>query len=220
MSIESSGVGGDSRVGMLAGDAPVRFAGITMDLSAGLLRRGEQALPLRPKSFDVLAYFVQHRGRLIPRLELLTAVWPDVIVTDDSLVQCLVEIRRVLGEHDPITTVRGRGYRFDAPVVVADRESASGGASTVATAEPVKEPRFEPSVTAPDRTPATGAPHTRAASRLSRWMIASMFVVLLGLAGWTAWRFAAARHASDLGRPLGADSMNREAIRLIEEGAS
>jgi len=90
---------------------------------------GEQALPLRPTSFDVLAYFVQHRGRLVPRLELLTAVWPHVIVTDDSLVQCLVEIRRVLGEHDPSTTVRGRGYRFDAPIVVAERESASGGAS-------------------------------------------------------------------------------------------
>ena len=46
---------------------------------------------------------------------------------DDSLVQCLVEIRRVLGEHDPITTVRGRGYRFDAPIVVP-RNSTAGRA--------------------------------------------------------------------------------------------
>lgn len=119
MSIRLPGASGDSRVDLLPDDAVVRFAGVTMDLRAGQLRRGEAVLPLRPKSFNVLAYFVRHRGRLIPRLEVMKAVWPDVIVTDDSLVQCLVEIRRVFGDQDPITTVRGRGHRFDAPVVVA-----------------------------------------------------------------------------------------------------
>ena len=47
----------------------------------------------------------------------MEAVWGDVAVTDDSLVQCLMEIRRALGDgHDLVKTIRGRGYLFDATV--------------------------------------------------------------------------------------------------------
>ena len=47
----------------------------------------------------------------------MESVWEDVAVTDDSLVQCLMEIRRALGDgHDVVKTIRGRGYLFDATV--------------------------------------------------------------------------------------------------------
>ena len=51
----------------------------------------------------------------------MEAVWGDVAVTDDSLVQCLVEIRKTLGE-ESVTTQRGRGYRFERPVRLAGTE--------------------------------------------------------------------------------------------------
>ena len=51
---------------------------------------------LRPKSFEVLKYLVENSGRLVSKDELIAAVWPETSVTDDSLVQCLIEVRRAL----------------------------------------------------------------------------------------------------------------------------
>ena len=71
-------------------------------------------LPLRPKSFDVLVYLVQHPGRLVPKAELIDNVWQNVNVTENSLVQCIKDIRQAL--HDDtqtmIETVSKRGYLF------------------------------------------------------------------------------------------------------------
>jgi DNA-binding winged helix-turn-helix (wHTH) protein len=75
---------------------------------------------LRPKSFDVLHYLVQHPQRLVSREELLRAAWPGVVVTDDSLTQCLIEIRKALDDREKsiVRTVPRRGYLFDVPVQV------------------------------------------------------------------------------------------------------
>jgi TolB-like protein len=90
------------------------------------LRRDGVPLPLRPKSFDVLTYLVQNPGRLIPKAELIDKVWQNVAVTENSLVQCIKEIRQALQDETQtdIQTVSKRGYLF-APTVVEidDRET-------------------------------------------------------------------------------------------------
>src|SRR5215471_213427 len=94
------------------------FKDFTLDLDrACLLRMGEE-IRLRPKVFEALKYLVENRNRLITKEELIKAIWADTFVTDDSLVQCLVEIRRALGEEAQgcIKTVPRRGYIFEAPV--------------------------------------------------------------------------------------------------------
>ena len=69
---------------------------------------------LRPRTYDVLVHLVTHAGRVVGKSELMESVWKDVAVTDDSLVQSLMEIRRALGQAEGIVkTVRGRGYLFD-----------------------------------------------------------------------------------------------------------
>jgi DNA-binding winged helix-turn-helix (wHTH) protein/TolB-like protein/Flp pilus assembly protein TadD len=94
-----------------------RFGDFTLDLDRAALWRGGDEVRLRPRTFDVLTYLVRNAGRLISKQELFEAVWGDVAVTDDSLVQCLVEIRKALdGSHELVKTVRGRGYLFDATV--------------------------------------------------------------------------------------------------------
>lgn len=94
-----------------------RFGAFTLDLDRAALWRGEEEVRLRPRTFDVLVYLVRNAGRLIPKQELFEAVWGDVAVTDDSLVQCLVEIRKALdGSPEIVKTIRGRGYLFDASV--------------------------------------------------------------------------------------------------------
>jgi TolB-like protein/Flp pilus assembly protein TadD len=100
------------------------------------LRCDGVVLPLRPKSFDVLVYLVQNPGRLVPKGELIDNVWQDVMVTENSLVQCIKDIRQALNDnaHAEIETVAKRGYLFAAPVVVVDGSAADLGAPTLTAA--------------------------------------------------------------------------------------
>jgi DNA-binding winged helix-turn-helix (wHTH) protein/Tol biopolymer transport system component len=110
------------------------FGEFTLDLASGFLRRGVEEVALRRKPFEVLVYLVERHGRLVTRAELTDAVWPDTAVMDNSLAQCLVEIRRALGDDSQqlIRTVARRGYVFAAPVgtpvVEFPRLPASAGA--------------------------------------------------------------------------------------------
>src|ERR1700739_311495 len=92
-----------------------RFA---LDLARGCLRTGEEEIALRPKAFEMLRYLAENAGRLISKDELYQAVWPDVIVSDDSIAQCIRELREKLRDdnHSLIKTVSRRGYLLDAAV--------------------------------------------------------------------------------------------------------
>ena len=94
------------------------FDGFTLDLRRGCLLRGAQEIKLRSKPFEALKYLVENPGRLISKAELIEKIWPDAAVTDDSLVQCLIEVRRALGDdaQQIIKTVPRRGYIFEKPV--------------------------------------------------------------------------------------------------------
>ncbi|MBX3028310.1 AAA family ATPase [bacterium] len=107
-----------TQVAPRAGEPPpeVRFGAFRLDLRAGLLYRGAQPLPLRPKTWAVLLHLARRPGALVTRDELLDAVWPDVAVTPDTLTKSIGELRQVLGD-DPsaprfIATVHRRGFRF------------------------------------------------------------------------------------------------------------
>ncbi len=88
---------------------------LEIDYSSACLRHAGLPLQLRPKSFDVLAYFSRNRGRLISKAELIDHIWGDIEVTENSLVQCIKDIRDALaGESQfEIRTVPKRGYLFE-----------------------------------------------------------------------------------------------------------
>lgn len=90
----------------------------TLDVSQGCLRRGDVEIALRPKSFALLQHLITHAGRLVTKDELLSKIWPNVIVTEDSLTRCISEARTALGdtEQTAIKTVSKRGYVFTGPV--------------------------------------------------------------------------------------------------------
>jgi DNA-binding winged helix-turn-helix (wHTH) protein/tetratricopeptide (TPR) repeat protein len=94
------------------------FDDFTLDVTRGCLRHGAEEKKLRPKSFEVLKYLVDNNGRLISKDELISAIWVGTAVSDDSLVQCLRDIRHALRDEDQeiIKTVHGRGYIFDVDV--------------------------------------------------------------------------------------------------------
>ena len=87
------------------------------DRARAELRRADDASPLRvrPQSLKVLEILADNAGRLVTRDELNAAVWPNVVVTEDSLVQCVAEIRRAIGDsrHELLRTVPRRGYRLE-----------------------------------------------------------------------------------------------------------
>jgi class 3 adenylate cyclase/predicted ATPase len=94
------------------------FEGYTLDLRRGCLRQSDCQVELRPKSFAVLRYLVENAGRLVPKDELITAVWATVTVTDVSLARCISDVRLALQDTAQaiIKTVPRRGYLFAAPV--------------------------------------------------------------------------------------------------------
>lgn len=77
---------------------------------------------LRNQSADVLAYLAAHSGKLVSKDALIEAVWADTFVTDDSLVQCIGDIRRALGDddHKIVQTSPKKGYKLIATAVLAD----------------------------------------------------------------------------------------------------
>jgi predicted ATPase/DNA-binding winged helix-turn-helix (wHTH) protein len=95
-----------------------QFGEFTLDVSRGCLLKGGEEIKLRPKVYEALKYLVEHPGRLVSKQELIQAVWPDAFVTDDSLVQCTVELRRALKDRTQkfLKTVPRRGYLFTGAV--------------------------------------------------------------------------------------------------------
>jgi DNA-binding winged helix-turn-helix (wHTH) protein len=122
----------------MAAGAGYRFGQFVLNLDRSCLQKGGADLALRPKAFDVLRYLVERAGRLATKDELVAAVWPNVIVSDDSVAQCIHDIRKVLNDDGGlfIKTVQRRGYMFVAetvPLAAADtpappRAAADGAA--------------------------------------------------------------------------------------------
>jgi DNA-binding winged helix-turn-helix (wHTH) protein/tetratricopeptide (TPR) repeat protein len=107
--------------------AGFRFGPFRLDVDDERLWRGSDVLPLRHKTFGVLHALVTRAGQLLTKDALLAAVWPETTVSETVLTGAIRELRRVLGDQARcpqfIETVHGRGYRFIAPVAVAEPSS-------------------------------------------------------------------------------------------------
>ena len=106
--------------------AVYRFDSFTLDIVRGaLLAAGGTEVALRPKAFALLRQLVENAGRLINRDEIMAAVWPGVIVTEDSITQCVMEIRRALHDDEQrlLRTVPRRGFLFATEVSRVDKEA-------------------------------------------------------------------------------------------------
>ncbi|HEY6119501.1 MAG TPA: winged helix-turn-helix domain-containing protein [Pyrinomonadaceae bacterium] len=101
------------------------FDGFALDLARCCLVRAGQLIHLRPQTFDVLKYLVEHQGHLVSKDKLIEEVWQGRAVTDSSLVKCIEEVREALGSDSPqyVRTVRGRGYIFDTSI---EKEESNG----------------------------------------------------------------------------------------------
>src|SRR3984893_7158835 len=96
----------------------LQFERFTLDRARGRLRADNRDIELRPKSFDVLRYLAENADRVVTKDENLKAIWPNVVVSDDSLSRCMSDVRLALGDAEQriIKTVPRRGYMFASEV--------------------------------------------------------------------------------------------------------
>ena len=108
-----------------------QFGKFTLDIRKGCFFRDTEEIRLRPKVFETLKYLVQNQGRLIAKSELIQAVWPDSFVTDDSLVPCMLALRRALEDHDQqiLKTVPRRGYLFNLEIMSPQQPKGASASS-------------------------------------------------------------------------------------------
>lgn len=93
----------------------VLLPGFVIDLAAEeLLNEQGERVGLRPRSFAVLRLLAANSGRLVTKQEILDKVWNGAAVSEDSLTQCVADIRRAIGDAERriIRTVPGRGFQF------------------------------------------------------------------------------------------------------------
>jgi TolB-like protein/DNA-binding winged helix-turn-helix (wHTH) protein/Flp pilus assembly protein TadD len=97
------------------------FKAFRLDTMNHLLWRDGDRVPLPPKAFDVLAYLVEHAGRVVTQDEILEALWSETYVNPELLRKYILEIRKALGDRPDkpefIETLPKRGYRFVASVI-------------------------------------------------------------------------------------------------------
>jgi adenylate cyclase len=107
-------------------EATFQFGRFTLDSARGLLLGPDGEIALRPKSFALLQLLAQNPDRLISHDEIAGTVWPETTATDESIVQCVRDIRRALGAGADalIRTLPRRGYMLASAVpreATADR---------------------------------------------------------------------------------------------------
>jgi len=166
----------------------LQFDRYVLDLDRGCLVLDGSEIVLRPKTFAVLQHLVQNSSRLVSKEELFAAVWPNLIVTDDALVQSIGDLRRALGDHGPrlIRTVPRRGYRLECDVTSA-APGAQGPADTPPAAASVEAPAHVPSGLAHGEAAAPPSRRLRVAvvvSTAMAFLIAATMLWLHVAMGW------------------------------------
>ena len=98
-----------------------QFGSFALDAGERVVSRNGIPLPLTPKAFQTLLYFVRNPRRLITKDELLKEIWPDTFVEEVNLAVNISTLRKALGENPRecryIATIPRSGYRFVAEVL-------------------------------------------------------------------------------------------------------
>jgi DNA-binding winged helix-turn-helix (wHTH) protein len=138
------------------------FGEVSLFLRTRQLLRDGRAVHVEPKVFDLIAFLVLHRDRVVLHEMLLRHVWAGDTVCTAAVTQCVAQARRALGDSARaprfIRTFHRQGYRF-----VGHLRQASEG-SSLATAGNV--------LSLPSRPPAAGLEAAPPDGRLPRTAIA------------------------------------------------
>ena len=198
-----------------------RFDRFAVDLRRGVLLADSVERPLRPKSFALLRHLVENPGRLIDRQEIMGAVWPGLFVTDDSIAQCVRDIRRALGDSEQrlLRTMTGRGYLLTAevtretdPAMPAASADIADTREAVSGAPPLSE---KPSIAVLPFQNMSGDPE-------QEYFVEGMVEEIITALSRIRWLFVIARNSSFTykGQAVDVRQVGRElGVRYVLEGS-
>ncbi len=94
------------------------FGNLTIDLGRREVRLNDLPVAMKPKEYDLLLFFAQHRGQVLSREFILERLWGWDFIGDSRTVDVHIRWLREKFEEDPalpqrLVTVRGAGYRFE-----------------------------------------------------------------------------------------------------------
>jgi DNA-binding winged helix-turn-helix (wHTH) protein/TolB-like protein/Tfp pilus assembly protein PilF len=177
------------------GDERLQVGDWLVEPALNQLSAAGTTVKLEPKTMALLCYLAERSGQVVSREALLAAIWPGVVVGDDSLTQAVIKLRKALGDADASTyiqTIPKRGYRLVATVV---RPQAAAVAPAAGNSEPSR----------PE--------HTRHVA----W-IASAVVTALLLSAGAAWWIKDGRNSSGSSSPT--TTANAESMRAAQPTVS
>ena len=122
------------------------FGPFRVDPARETLLKAGMAVPLTPKTFQILLVLVRHGQEIVTKDDLMKSVWPDTFVEEANLSRNIFMLRKAMGEtaqdHRYIVTIPGRGYRLTENVrLVPGEEFAIAAASHSRVQIEVKETR-------------------------------------------------------------------------------
>jgi DNA-binding winged helix-turn-helix (wHTH) protein/TolB-like protein/Flp pilus assembly protein TadD len=178
------------------------FEGFRLDLARRRLADPDgRTLPLSARAYDVLAYLVENRARVVSKDELMRAVWSRVVVEENNLNQAIYNIRKVLGDSRDtprfIVTVAGRGYQFIADAYPDRGDAAPAAPAAAEVPVPAEPPAPTPVIADAPAIEAASAPIATPEQLSRRWLLAAGGAAIAGLAGAAYW----------LGRPTSTNGL-------------
>ena len=194
------------------------FESFALDIERRELRRGDNLLAVEPQVFDVLAFLIRNRDRVVSKDDLIAAIWDGRIVLDVTLDSRVNAARRAIGdsgkEQRLIKTLPRKGIRF----VAAVREQQSPGETTSASI-PAELPAF----TLPDRPSIAVLPFTNMSGEPEQEYFADGIVedLITALAHFR-WLFVIARNSTFTYKSQAVDvaRVGRElGVRYVVEGS-
>jgi adenylate cyclase len=191
-----------------------KFDGYLLDVERRELRRGAEPIALEPQVFDLLAYLVRNRSRVVSKNDLITGVWRGRIVSDSALTTRLNAARKAVNDSGTdqrlIRTIARKGLRFVAEV---EEDGSLGPATAVPESSPALPDK--PSIAVLPFANMSGDPG-------QEYFVDSMVQEIITALSRIRWLFVIARNSSFTykGRAVDVKRVGRElGARYVLEGS-
>jgi len=92
-----------------------RFGRFTLDTDQRVLLRDGKPLPVTPKVFETLLILVENKGRIVEKEGLMRRLWPETFVEDANLTFNIQQVRKALGDDEPILNLKDRFFYWTQP---------------------------------------------------------------------------------------------------------
>jgi DNA-binding winged helix-turn-helix (wHTH) protein len=203
------------------------FEDYALDTARRELRRGDAVLQVEPQVFDLLAYLIANRERVVSKDDLLAAVWKGRIVSESTLSSSINAVRTAIGDNGEdqrlVRTLPRKGFRFVASVR-EEQEGAMPAAAAVVVDPPPMAPaqhQDEPdSVHRPVGSPIRVAGRRNLLSRSHTIILLSAGVGLLAVAAMLlVQRWNASEPAPRPATAAAGQTFDASVVPIIEDEA-